>query len=166
MHIAKRKRIQAEIIEIAKESSILIRVDLAIHAHDKDQQAIFLELKSLQGRPVLCSLPNSSFAYRTEVIFVVPIKYSTYEPRGPSRPECDPRETATHERKTGRDVRDNNPYVFFSPTRQSKDGVDELSGKHFSAQPIQVLQVLAVKTHLPILRIQQQPQIEELKAAP
>jgi hypothetical protein len=167
MHIAERKRIQAEIIEIAKDSSILMGVDLAIHAHDKDQQAIFLELKSLQVRPVLYySLPNSSFTYRTRVIFVVPIKDSTEEPRGPSRPECDPRETPKHERKTGRDRRDNNPYVFFPPTGQSKDGVDELSGKHFSAQPIQVLQVLAVRTHLPILRIQQQPLQEVWKAAP
>jgi hypothetical protein len=79
MHIAERKRIQAEIIEIAKDSSILMGVDLAIHAHDKDQQAIFLELKSLQVRPMLYSLPNSSFTYRTGVIFVVPIKDSTEE---------------------------------------------------------------------------------------
>ncbi|EFX62892.1 hypothetical protein DAPPUDRAFT_336268 [Daphnia pulex] len=82
MHIAERKRIQAEIIEIAgepKDSSILMGGDLAIHTHDKDQQAILLELKSLQGRPVLCSLPNSSFAYRTGVIFGVPIKDSTEE---------------------------------------------------------------------------------------
>jgi hypothetical protein len=53
--------------------------DMAVHPHDKDQQAILLELKSLQGRPVLCSLPNSSFAYRTGVIFGVPINDSTEE---------------------------------------------------------------------------------------
>ena len=82
MHIAERKRIQAEIIEIAgepKDSSILMGGDMAVHPHDKDQQAILLELKSLQGRPVLCSLPNSSFAYRTGVIFGVPTNDSTEE---------------------------------------------------------------------------------------
>jgi hypothetical protein len=82
MPLAERKRIQTEIIEIAgepKDSSILMGGDLAIHAHDKDQQTILLELKSLQGIPVLCSVPNSSFAYRTRVIFGVPIKDSTEE---------------------------------------------------------------------------------------
>jgi hypothetical protein len=77
MHIAERKRIQAEIKEIAGEpedSSILMGGDMAIHAHDKDQHAILLELKSLQGRPVLFSLPNSLFSYRIKVIFGVPIK--------------------------------------------------------------------------------------------
>ncbi|EFX71955.1 hypothetical protein DAPPUDRAFT_111204 [Daphnia pulex] len=68
MHIAERMRIQNEIISVVgepRESTVLMGGDLAVLAHNKNQQADLIALKNILGRPVLCSLPNSASAYRT-----------------------------------------------------------------------------------------------------
>ncbi|EFX77356.1 hypothetical protein DAPPUDRAFT_106236 [Daphnia pulex] len=68
MHIAERMRIQNEFIGAIgepRESTVLMGGDLAVVAHNKNQQADLMALKNIIGRPVLCSLPNSASAYRT-----------------------------------------------------------------------------------------------------
>jgi hypothetical protein len=82
MHKTERMRIQNEIISAVgepRESTVLMGGDLAVVVHNKNQQADLMALKNILGRPVLCSLPNSASAYRTGVIFGVPITKTTEE---------------------------------------------------------------------------------------
>ncbi|KAI9553702.1 hypothetical protein GHT06_021630 [Daphnia sinensis] len=62
MHIAGRE---------PKDSTVLIEGDLAIHTVNSNQQSNPLSLQHLQGRRILCSIPNSAFAYKTGFIFGV-----------------------------------------------------------------------------------------------
>ncbi|KZS20405.1 Uncharacterized protein APZ42_012916 [Daphnia magna] len=55
------------------DSTVLTGGDLAVYAHNGDQQTSLLSLKQLMNRPVICSLPLSSINNRVGVIFVVPM---------------------------------------------------------------------------------------------
>lgn len=54
-----------------KDSTVLTGGDLAVYAHNEDQQTSLLSLKFLKDRPGTCSRPLSSTTNRVGVIFCV-----------------------------------------------------------------------------------------------
>lgn len=79
MKIAERDAVNADLVSQAgspRDSKIPRGGDLFVHPTDSKQQEILLRLESLAGRPVSCSLPNSSKTY-TGIIRGVPTTDST-----------------------------------------------------------------------------------------
>jgi hypothetical protein len=74
--IPQRESLRKLICEAAgnpKIATVLRGGDLAVIPHDQSQQTSLLGIKTLLGRPVTCTVPNSSLANKNGVIFGVPI---------------------------------------------------------------------------------------------
>nr|CAH0104234.1 unnamed protein product [Daphnia galeata] len=74
--IAEREAIRKAIctaIGDPRDSSVLPGGDLSVNPTDVLQQQTLLTIKTLAGRPTLCSLPNRSTGRKVGVIFGIPL---------------------------------------------------------------------------------------------
>ncbi|KAK4030498.1 hypothetical protein OUZ56_023737 [Daphnia magna] len=74
--IMEREYLRQTIFEAAgnpRDALVLRGGDLSVTPYDRAQQTRLLNLQTLSGRPVICSLPNSSLMNRNGVIFGVPV---------------------------------------------------------------------------------------------
>ncbi|KZR96018.1 Uncharacterized protein APZ42_009881, partial [Daphnia magna] len=72
----ERESLRQTIFEAAgnpRDALVLRGGDLSVTPYDQAQQTRLLNLQTLSGRPVICSLPNSSLMNKNGVIFAIPV---------------------------------------------------------------------------------------------